>query len=172
MLSLHHASAVLFLVSGLAMTDPSWARYSAQVEQVPNLASGVRRVALMPMTCPPGIDCLRVETRLAGALRGFKGFVVTDVEQVRQALFELGTSQVTPENVGLVARKLGVDALSFGKVGSAGSATSGSVGFMAGSSFVVVREEVKHSGVEDRWIGPSWTTLLQGIEAGTCSARI
>ena len=116
------------------------------------------------MTCPAGIDCLWIESKLAEALRGFKSFSVIDAERVRQVLFELGASQVTPENLAAVNEELGTDALFFALVGST---SSGAVGVMVGTSLIMVPDEVKHSGVEVRWVAPDGTTLLQGIGSGT-----
>lgn len=155
------------LVGTICLGTPALARYSAQVQQVPDIKQRVKTVAIAPMTCPAGIDCLWLEGKIAEHLASYKLFRVIDAERVRQVLFELGARRLDETTPASLLEKLGADALVLATVAGAGTKSEGAVGVFTGSSVVMAPQEVKHGNVEVEFIAADGGILLQGIGAGT-----
>jgi hypothetical protein len=160
-------AATLIGLGLFCLGAPALARYSAQVQQVPDFKERVKVVALAPMSCPADLDCLWLEAKIAEHLGSYKLFKVIAAERVRQTLFELGVKSVDQIPPASLLEKLGADALILATVAGAGTKAKGAVGVFTGTSIVMAQEEVKHGNVEVAFVGADGQILLQGVGTGT-----
>lgn len=92
-----------FVISLVVAPASLWA-YSVQVNKVPDFATSFSKLAVLPAACPPDFDCLWVEAVLGDKLRA-RGLDVMPTVVVRQWMFDLEITAVTPENRNVLRRE-------------------------------------------------------------------
>ena len=70
----------------LAVHAVAFARYSVEVQSVPDFKHLIHNVAIMPALCPSDLDCLWLEKRIAEHLDTYKGIAVVPAERVSRLL--------------------------------------------------------------------------------------
>lgn len=96
---------------------PVQAGYSVKVNSVPNLLHAAGAIAVLPATCPPQVDCVWLDAKVAKELARYTQLKVIDTDAVTQVMFNLGIDSVGPEHRAQLSKSLGVDSLLMVRVG-------------------------------------------------------
>lgn len=164
-----HAIIVLTL---LTASSPTFAKYSVEVHSVPDFKQLVHSVAIMPALCPPDLDCLWLEKRIAEHLDTYRGVTVVPAERVRAMMFEMGVEHLDQSARAALSEKLKVDAFAVPLVEHSESQSSGMVGFWVGSTVGMVDTSVIKGKVELLIVqAGSGTVLVKGIGYGKSGSR-
>src|SRR5688572_26023874 len=102
-----HAIIILTLLTASSLT---FARYSVEVHSIPDFRQLIHNVAIMPALCPPDLDCLWLEKRIAEHLDIYRGIAVIPAERVRAMMFEMGIDHLDESARATLSEKLRVDA--------------------------------------------------------------
>jgi hypothetical protein len=148
----------------------SWG-YSVEVNKVADFPRSFETLAILPASCPPAVDCLWVESLIAGKLVE-RGLDVVPAAVVRQWMFDSGIKEVTPENRKILAEKLGADAFVVVVVDSMTSETSGSTGVFIGNVFTSAASKRSSGSVQLAVVAAdSGKTLMEATGFGESTAR-
>lgn len=150
------AVLLLFLATG------TFAKVTVDVQKAADLEEVVETVALLPATCPPHIDCIWMDDRLAEEFGKHAPFRVISARQVKQTLFDLGIAAVGESTRAAVLEKLDADALVVPIVMHSGKESEGEVGVVSGPTMVLVPDEKKIGRVSLTILAPDGRQLLRG----------
>jgi hypothetical protein len=160
----------LLLAIALLGSLNAWA-YTVQVNKTPDFATAFQTLAVLPASCPPDFDCLWLENVIADKIRVRKVTVIPALV-VRQRMFELEIKAITPENLKLLAEKLGVEAFVVAAVDSIATETSGATGVMVGTVFVAGAQKKSSGSVQMSIVSASTgKVLMEASGFGESSAR-
>lgn len=119
-----------FTVCATILAARSLGAYSVEMNTSSDFPAGITTLAIMPIGCPPKIDCSAVERDLAEYLGHYKArFSVVSAGAVRQATFDMGLLQPDDSRRQELMSRLKADAALLVVVGHAGTEQSGAVTF-------------------------------------------
>jgi hypothetical protein len=125
------------------------AGFSVEVNKVSDFPAGAKTLAIVPASCPPSVNAIWLDEKVADHLRGVKQFNFISSKVVKQTMFDMGIQQITDDNRAALAKKLGADAFLIVVVGNSSAEPEGvgtgvwSGGVMTMSSFAVAKGEVE-----------------------------
>jgi hypothetical protein len=161
---------VLFVV--LLLIAPVQAvAYSVDVNKVTDFAHSFSTLAILPASCPTGVDCLWVESLIAEKLAE-RTITVIPASRVRQTMFDLEIKTVTPESRALLAEKLAVDAFVVIAIDSMATEAGATTGVVIGNVFTAVPSKKNIGSVQLAIISAATgKALMEGTGYGESSAR-
>jgi hypothetical protein len=160
----------VILVLSLLVAPSLWG-YSVQVNKVTDFAQSFTRLAMLPASCPTGVDCIWIESLVAGKLSD-RGLKIVAAPIVRQLMFDLEMKAVTPESRKILADKLGVDAFVVTAVDSMATENAGTTGVFIGNIFTAVPSRRTSGSVQLAIVSAdTGKTLMEGTGFGESTAR-
>lgn len=155
---------VVFMVAGTIQA-------SVQVNKVSDFGSSFKKLAILPAAGPAGFDTIWLDDVLSQKLASRKvRFVHPTI--VRQAMFDLGITELTPEQRKALAEKLGVDAFIAAAVDAVGTQNAGAVGVLIGGIFTAIPSDKNTGSVQLVIISAdNGKLLMRGIGHGESELR-
>lgn len=140
--------------------------YSAEANKVANFAEICKTVVLVPIQCPPDIDCLWLERELGQLIREKSKLKVVDADRVRRAVFDLGLTGNEPDFRPRVLERLGADAAVVVGVPGVDTTTKGTTAVLVGNAFVTAPQERKTGVATLEIVDRDGKRLMQGSGHG------
>ncbi len=100
--------ALLVLLVGIL---PAEAGYTVKVTKVPGFTDVVGTIAVLPANCPPQVDCVQLDVKIAEALSRYSQIRTIDSKKISQAMLELGLQNVGEHQIAQLAEKVGADSV-------------------------------------------------------------
>lgn len=164
--------AMLATLVMCGVTAPLFAGYNIQVNKVSDFGSSFLRIAVLPAATADGIDPLWVEELLFGKLVS-RRIRVIPVGRARQAMFDLGISTLTSENMRALAESLHVDAFIIPTVGGVGKESAGAVAIpLYGGGAIAAPIEINRGSIELSIVAAeTGKVLMHGVAGGESGWR-
>jgi len=97
------ASALLIATASFGAVD---------VQKSGNFPASIRRMAIAPLPCSEGVNCVKVEKHLNKIVpKLFSNAAIVGTDDVKQALFEKSITETSKESILEVAKEMGCDAV-------------------------------------------------------------
>lgn len=125
-LSIRSSVSVVIAVAIVLISCSARAGYNVSVNTVSDFPSAYHRLAILPAIGPDGFDVLWLEKSVFAQLAQ-RQVVAIPADVVRQAIFDLGLEEITPETIAKLGEKLGADAFILSVVGSVNTKVTGAV---------------------------------------------
>lgn len=130
------------LLALLLVAAPAAAKWSVDVQNVPDLRVAVHVVAIVPITCPESVDCDRVETDIVKMVAMATGARVVGPRVLKEAAFKEGiVPPLSTEALARFSQAAGADSVMVVSIGGLSTTTTGGSGVVVGSTFVATQDK-------------------------------